>query len=109
MQRLLNHAKHPRQFLPRAIICSNPAKFKQREIRMHQRMCTTGDYTKHGIPIAVVFLCNTSTTKVAIFTNSKRRSFDYVRHLEHKIDEEKCARPIKVLHIHGSLLKAEKF
>jgi superfamily II DNA helicase RecQ len=91
------------RFPPRAIIRSDPAEFQQREIRMYQRMCIAGDYTKHGIPIAVAFLCNNSTRKVAIFTNSKRRSFDYVRHLEQKLDEEKCDRPINVLHLHGSL------
>ena len=76
---------------------------------MHQHMCIKGDYVKFGISSAVKFLSNTGTGKVVIFTNSKLRSFDYVRALEQKLDEANSSVPIDVIHIHGSLLKAEKF
>ena len=62
-----------------------------------------------GVGNAVSFLSDSTAGKMAIFTNSRSRSFNYVRHLEKKLDEAGMELDVDVIHIHGSLLKAEKF
>ena len=96
-------------FPPRAVIRGVPEEFRQREIEMTQRACIGGDYVKAGLLDAVRHFQASDLGKVAIFTNSRYRSFVIAQALEKKIDEAELDRPVDLMHIHGALLSSEKF
>ena len=97
------------RFPAEAIIRSPASEFQQRNIEMRQRLCIKRDYSKYGVADAVVFLSSKPSGKVVIFTNSRHCSFDIVRKLEDKLDEADVNPSVDVIHIHGRLLKAEKY
>jgi len=76
---------------------------------MRQQVCNKNDYAQRGLDHAVDLFRLSAQGKVVIFTNSKKKSFVFVDSLEKKIDEANLPLPVDVLHIHGSLLKTEKF
>ena len=83
--------------------------FMQREINLTQICCGKKTYAGAGIDKAVDHLRNSARGKLVLFTNSRSNLFKYVVALERKLDEAKLPLPVDVLHIHGSLLKMEKF
>ena len=97
------------RFPPAAIVRGSPAEFEQREIRMMQQVVNKNDYVKLGLEKVVDFFRESTEGKAVVFTNSKLRSFTYARALERKIDEAKLSAHVDIFHVHGSLLKTEKF
>ena len=92
-----------------SVVCGTPNEFAQREIRMRKQVCNKNNYSMRGLDHAVDLFRSSAQGKVVIFTNSKKKSFVFVDSLEKKIDEANLPLPFDVLHIHGSLLKTEKF
>ena len=81
----------------------------QREINLTQIFCTKKAYAGDRVEKAVEYLRKNAESKLVLFTNSKVDSFKYVAALERKLDEAKFLVPVDVVHIHGALLKMEKF
>ena len=76
---------------------------------MMQQVVNKNDYVKLGLEKVVDFFRESAEGKAVVFTNSKLRSFTYARALERKIDEAKLSAHVDIFHVHGSLLKTEKF
>ena len=81
----------------------------QREINLTQIRCSEKVYAGGGIDEAADHLRKNVQSKLVLFTNSKSKTFKYVAALERKLDEAELPVPVDVVHIHGSLLKMEKF
>ena len=96
-------------FPPQCVIRGSLEDFMQREINLTQICCGKKAYAGAGIDEAIDHLRKNAQSKLVLFTNSKRNSFKFVAALERKLDEAKLPVPVDVLHIHGSLLKMEKF
>jgi len=95
------------RFPPASIIRGTLEEFLQIEIRMRQVLVSRGGYVNKGLQQAADFLKDNDESKVAIFCNSKAKSFHYLSEFELKLD----ASGVKpdVIHIHGDLDKHEKF
>ena len=71
-------------------------------------VCNKSDYVKLGLDHSVDLFQESVSRKIATFTNSKKKTFAFIRSFENKVDKTKLAALVNILHIHGSLLNTRK-
>ena len=91
--------------LPAASILWSPLReFEQRNI--HMLFSCSGEFTKR-LDEVVTFVQENDDKCVCIFIGSRSSSFDVLKNLERKLNEDGCS--VDVMHVHGHLDKNEKF
>ena len=89
-----------------SVFRGSESDFANPDIELRQVICNKSDFVKVGLADTVLFLKSDPHGKCVIFTNSKIRSFRYLKAWESKLNKADVCTDL--LHIHGSLKKHDK-